>query len=79
MHGAVPPLSQYAFAAWCSVKTRTTLLFIFTLDVIASFIKISRIAVEINTEEGQKEHSKSYTPKHLLLQQIDILKQTTSH
>jgi hypothetical protein len=26
MHGAISALPQYAFVAWCSVKSRTTLL-----------------------------------------------------
>jgi hypothetical protein len=27
MNGSIPPLPQYTFMAWCSVKARTTLLF----------------------------------------------------
>jgi hypothetical protein len=33
MRGAIPPLSQYVFIAWCLVKHRDTFTFNFTTDI----------------------------------------------
>jgi hypothetical protein len=39
MRGAIPPLAQYAFMAWCSVKDKAQgqLYLYFTLGVFKSF------------------------------------------
>jgi ABC-type enterochelin transport system permease subunit len=34
MNGAIPPLSQYAFMAWCLVKNRDNLTFIIVVVVV---------------------------------------------
>jgi hypothetical protein len=34
MRGAIPPLPQYVFMAWCLVKHRDNFTFTFTLNVV---------------------------------------------
>jgi hypothetical protein len=42
LHGAIPPLPQYAFMEWCSVKsTGTTLPFTFLLNNYCKYATIS--------------------------------------
>jgi len=52
MHGAIPPLPQYAFMAWCSVKAQGQPNF-FTLQVFL----ISCVGVEFNTVQSTSNKS----------------------
>jgi hypothetical protein len=52
MRGGIPPLFQYAFMAWCSVKSSTgiTLLFLYEIDLMKVttyyfHVKLLRISV----------------------------------
>jgi hypothetical protein len=36
MHGAIPPLSQYAFMAWCSVKAQGQ-FYLYILPLLTSY------------------------------------------
>jgi hypothetical protein len=38
MHGAIPPLPQYAFMAWCLDKHRDNFAFIITIFVVIIII-----------------------------------------
>jgi hypothetical protein len=53
MGGAVPPLPQYAFIAWCSVRgsTGTTLLYFYLYE---SETWVSRPDERIQGAEGKK-------------------------
>jgi hypothetical protein len=40
MRGAIPPLPQYAFMAWCLVKHRDNVTFTFTLSILSDDHKL---------------------------------------
>jgi hypothetical protein len=45
MRGAIPPLPQYSFIAWCSVKKRRRDRFIFLtlLDIVKAYLAFTEI------------------------------------
>jgi hypothetical protein len=48
MGGAVPPLPQYTFMAWCSVRGSTVMI----LDVFESAVCLQAFAEPLNLLEG---------------------------
>jgi hypothetical protein len=57
MRGAIPPLSQYAFMAWCSVKTKHRVNFTFTFFSSLQIVeeRVSHLyAADKDGSHGQK-------------------------
>jgi hypothetical protein len=56
MRGAVPPLHQYAFMAWCSVKAQGQLyLYLHNLNLRISLPNIMYRKKEIQKERGNEK------------------------
>jgi hypothetical protein len=49
MHGAIPPLPQYVFMAWCLVKQRDNLLHLQLISAVLSLRLNIRIHIRANT------------------------------
>jgi hypothetical protein len=62
MSGAIPPLPQYAFMVWCSVKHRATLplplplpLYIYIYDLNAGwYLAFKRLLTAVKMEQPNK-------------------------
>jgi hypothetical protein len=63
MRGAIHPLPQYAFIAWCSVKRRDT--FTFTLPFVVVVVVIIIIIILLFIPLSLRpEHRASTVPRH---------------
>jgi hypothetical protein len=78
MSGALPPLSQYAFMAWCSVKAQGQFLSLPVLEVhITRAMNLILLHMTLNTKLGvprrsnlnqkQFEHGETQTADHVII------------
>jgi len=56
MSGAIPPLPQYAFTAWCLVEHRDTFTFYLTLEEYVGKVWIGLIWLWMGPVAGCCEH-----------------------
>jgi hypothetical protein len=66
MRGAIPPLPQYVFMAWCLIKHRDN----FTFTLIADFSNIWSIT-------GQLGHR--FSIQEMLVSSVELYKKTCGH
>jgi hypothetical protein len=57
MSGAKPPLPQYAFMAWCSVKAHGQLYFTFIFNMNKIKINYEARCMKISLDEVQKDYA----------------------
>jgi hypothetical protein len=66
MHGAIPPLPQYVFMAWCLVKHRDNFTFILTFRLIPRLLKLSFFVFSVGWRKLAKFRPNSIVHSSLL-------------